>query len=91
MKSPHLSTGPVQLPLPLDIAVEREIEGVGIVRITAAWQDSPLKIREIVRAQGADDSIAFIALEKNGTIHHAVPAAAAKALEAFKPKRIARR
>ena len=51
-----------------------------ITRITGDWILSPLKpreqkIRELVRAQGADDSIAFYAIEKNGTIHHAVPAA----------------
>jgi len=103
--------GPQQLKLNLQIAAEREIDGVGmgvlndgtpfltlrglarmcgvdiaaIVRTTAAWQDSPLKprekkIRELIRAQGADDSIAFIAIMKNGTIHHAVPAAVCMAV-----------
>lgn len=49
-----------------------------IVRMTAQWQDIPQKpreqrIREILRAQGADDTIAFIPIMKDGTIHHAVP------------------
>ncbi|WP_042776644.1 hypothetical protein [Sinorhizobium fredii] len=49
-----------------------------IVRMTAQWQDVPLKpreqrIREIMRARGADDSVAFIAAVKDGTIHHLVP------------------
>jgi hypothetical protein len=56
-----------------------------IVRMTAQWQETPLKpreqkIRELVRIQGADDSIAFIALMKNGTVHHAVPAAVCMAV-----------
>ncbi|PHQ58754.1 MAG: hypothetical protein COC10_13865 [Sphingobium sp.] len=56
-----------------------------ITRITGDWILSPLKprehkIRELVRAQGADDSIAFFAIEKNGTIHHAVPAAVCMAI-----------
>lgn len=94
-----------QLSLDLQIAAEREINGVGmgvlsdgtpfltirglarmcgvdmaaIVRITAAWQDAPLKprekkIRELVRAQGADDTRSFFAIPKNGIYHHAVPA-----------------
>jgi hypothetical protein len=104
-------TTPEQLGLDLEIAVEREIDGVGmgvlsdgtpflnirglarmcgvnhasIIRITSDWLQSPLrpreqKIRELVRAQGADDSIAFIAINKNGTIHHAIPAAVSMAV-----------
>jgi hypothetical protein len=38
------------------------------------------KIRELVRAQGADDSIAFIGILKKGVIHHAVPAAVCMAV-----------
>jgi hypothetical protein len=34
----------------------------------------------LIRAQGADDGIAFIAIVKNGTIHHAVPAAVCMAV-----------
>lgn len=56
-----------------------------MVNITGAWQDQPLKpreakIRELVRAQGADDSIAFRAVQRNGTIHHIVPAAVCMAI-----------
>lgn len=107
----NLTTGPEQLRLDLDIAVEREVDGVGmgvlsdgtpflnvrglarmcgvdhtmIIRITSDWVQSPLrpreqKIRELVRAQGVDDSVAFIAINKNGTIHHAVPAAVCMAI-----------
>lgn len=51
-----------------------------IVRMTQGWIENPLKpreqkIRELVRAQGANDDVAFIAVKKSGTIHHAVPAA----------------
>lgn len=100
-----------QLRLALEVAVEREIDGIGmgvlkdgtpylnlrglaqmcgvdhtmIVRITADWLQTPLrpreqKIRELVRAQGADDSIAFMAVNKNGTIHHILPAAVCMAV-----------
>jgi hypothetical protein len=49
-----------------------------IVRMTAQWQDSPLRprekrIREIILEQGGDDSVAFIAVQKDGVINHAVP------------------
>jgi hypothetical protein len=62
------------------------VDHTQIVRMTAAWLDDPLRprerrIREIVRAQGADDRIAFIAVMKNGTVqHHAVPAAVCMAV-----------
>ena len=61
------------------------VDIAAIVRITEFWQSEPLKpreakIREMVRAQGADDTIAFIAVMKNGTIHHAVPAAVCMAV-----------
>lgn len=51
------------------------VEHSQIVRMTAAWLDSPLKpreqkIRETVKSQGADDSIAFYAVNRSGTIHH---------------------
>jgi hypothetical protein len=109
--STRLIIGDQQLKLDLQIAAEREIDGVGmgvlndgtpfltlrglarmcgvdnaaIVRVTAAWLDFPLKprekkIRELIRAQGADDSVAFIAIMKSGTIHHAVPAAVCMAV-----------
>jgi hypothetical protein len=107
----NLTTTPEQLRLDLQIAVEREVDGVGmgvlsdgtpflnirglarmcgvdhtmIIRITNDWTETPLKpreqkIRELVRAQGADDAIAFFAINKNGTIHHAVPAAVCMAV-----------
>ena len=109
--STALATTPEQLRLDLEIAVEREVDGVGmgvlsdgtpflnirglarmcgvdhsmIVRITGDWLSVPLrareeKIRELVRAQGVDDSIAFIAINKSGTIHHAIPAAVCMAI-----------
>lgn len=105
------NTTPQQLKFDLDIAVEREIDGIGmgvlsdgtpflnirglarmcgvdhsmIVRITNDWIDVPLKareakIRELVRDQGADDSVAFIAINKDGTIHHTIPAAVCMAI-----------
>jgi hypothetical protein len=104
-------TTPQQLKLDLQIAAEREIDGVGmgvlsdgapfltlrglarmcgvdhtaIVRITSEWQENPLKpriakIRDMIRAQGADDSVAFVAVPKAGVIHHAVPAAVCMAV-----------
>lgn len=106
-----LTTTQEQYRLDLQIAVEREVDGVGmgvlsdgtpflnvrglarmcgvdhtmIIRITNDWVATPLKpreqkIRELVRAQGADDAIAFIAINKNGTIHHTIPAAVCMAV-----------
>lgn len=111
MKIANYVTTPAQMKFDIEIAAEREIDGVGmgvlsdgrpfltlrglsrmcgvdsaaIVRMTAAWQEVPLKpreqkIRELVRAQGADDTVAFFAIEKNGTIYHAVPAAVCMAV-----------
>ena len=102
---------PEQLRLDLQIAVEREIDGVGmgvlsdgtpflnirglarmcgvdhanIIRITADWLENPdkarvKKIRELVRDQGADDTVAFMAVIKDGTIQHAVPSAVCMAV-----------
>jgi len=56
------------------------VDHANLIRVTAEWLDVPQKarvskIRELVRAQGADDKIAFMAIIKDGTIHHAVPAA----------------
>lgn len=56
-----------------------------ITRITGDWIATPLKpreqkIRELVRAQGADDTVAFIAVEKNGTINHIIPPAVCMAV-----------
>jgi hypothetical protein len=61
------------------------VDIAAIVRMTAAWQDVPpkpreQKIKELIRAQGADDSVAFIGFMKNGVIHHAVPAAVCMAV-----------
>lgn len=109
--STDLTIPPKQLNLDLEIAVVREVDGVGmgvlndgrpflnirglarlcgvdhsmIVRITADWMNVPLKpreqkIRELVKEQGADDSIAFWAISKDGTLHHAVPAAVCMAV-----------
>jgi hypothetical protein len=110
-KSTSLVTVPEQLRFDLQVAAEREIDGIGmgvlsdgtpyltlrglarmcgvdhaqVVRITADWLAQPLKpreqkIRELVRAQGADDGVAFIAVPMNGTIYHAVPAAVCMAV-----------
>ena len=56
-----------------------------ITRITADWVLTPLKpreqkIRELVRAQGADDSVSFIAIARNGTINHIIPSAVCMAV-----------
>lgn len=61
------------------------VDHTTIIAITTNWQTTPLKpreqkIRELVRAQGVDDSLAFIALERNGTIHHAIPSAVCMAI-----------
>lgn len=61
------------------------VEHSQIVRLTAAWLDVPLKpreqkIREIVRSQNADDSVAFYAVQRNGTIYHIVPPAVCMAV-----------
>lgn len=61
------------------------VDHASIVRITGDWMLDPLKpreqkIRELVRAQGADDSLAFIAVNKNGTINHIVPSAVCMAI-----------
>lgn len=109
--NPDFDRSPNQLALKLEVAAEREIEGVGmgvlsngtpfltvsglarmcgldsgtIVRITAGWQADPLKpreqkIRELIRATGGDDSVAFIAVPRAGTIYHAVPDAVCMAV-----------
>ena len=50
-----------------------------IVRITSDWDIRPLKpreerIKEIIREQGFEDTLAFYAVVKDGTINHAFPA-----------------
>lgn len=61
------------------------VDHTAVVRITGDWQSQPLKpreqkIRELVRAQGADDSVAFYAVMKNGIINHIVPSAVCMAV-----------
>jgi hypothetical protein len=61
------------------------VDHTSILDITARWQSAPLrpreaKIRELVKAQGGDDSIVFIATNMNGTIQHAIPAAVCMAI-----------
>lgn len=56
-----------------------------IVRITAEWLDEAprprvQRIKELVRAQGADDATAFYAVETNGVVYHAVPDAVCMAI-----------
>lgn len=56
-----------------------------IVRMTAQWQDTPLKprearIREIIRSRNGDDTVSFIAAVKDGTIQHLVPDAVCMAV-----------
>lgn len=56
-----------------------------IVRLTDEWATGSTrpriaKIRELVRAQGADDAVAFVAVKKDGTVHHAVPDAVCMAV-----------
>lgn len=110
-KPDDLVIAPKQLILDLQVAAEREIDGVGmgvlsdgtpfltlrglsrmsgvdiaaLVRITQDWVLTPLKpreakIRELVKAQGADDSVAFYAVMRNGTINHIVPSAVCMAI-----------
>lgn len=106
-----LSNTLAQYSLDLQIANEREVDGVEmgvlnngdafltlrglarmcgvdpstIVRITEGWQGDPLrprerKIRELVKAQGADDAIAFYAVVKDGVVHHVFPDAVCMAV-----------
>jgi hypothetical protein len=114
-KTGNFITDPAQLALNLEVAVEKEIDGIvmgvlmdgtpyltlrglarlcgvdhaAIVRITADWTLNPLKpreqkIRELVRIQGVDDSTAFVAVRRNGTINHIVlPAVCMAILEYY--------
>lgn len=61
------------------------VDHTQIVRITGDWTLQPLrpreqKIRELVRAQGFDDTVAFYAVERNGVINHIVPSAVCMAI-----------
>lgn len=56
-----------------------------IVRMTAEWVDPTprprvQRVKELVRAQGSDDSTAFYAVETNGVVYHAVPDAVCMAI-----------
>lgn len=55
------------------------IDHTTLVKLTNDWGSmSPKareqKIRELIKAQGYDDTVFFHAIKKNGTIHHAIPA-----------------
>jgi len=50
-----------------------------LVALTADWGQKPTKareqkIRDLIIAQGFDDTVFFHAVMKNGTVHHAIPA-----------------
>lgn len=54
------------------------VDHASLVRITEEWVEPELKprvrrIKEMVREAGYDDTTAFIAVERKGTLHHAVP------------------
>lgn len=54
------------------------VDSAVIVRITNNWDEESAKprerrIKEIIREQGFDTSVAFFAVVKDGTINHAVP------------------
>ena len=56
-----------------------------VVRITEGWQSSPprpreRKIRELVKSHGADDTIAFYAVPKDGIVQHIFPEAVCMAI-----------
>lgn len=61
------------------------VDHTSIVRITEDWTVVPqrpriAKIRELVRAQNADDTRAFVAVQKDGIVQHAVPDAVCMAV-----------
>lgn len=61
------------------------VDHTTILRITEEWADNPqkprvAKIRELVRAQGADDSRGFVAVPKDGIVQHAIPDAVCMAV-----------
>ncbi|MDF3415447.1 hypothetical protein HKX54_13335 [Sulfitobacter sp. M57] len=54
------------------------VDSAVIVRITNNWDDESAKprekrIKEIIREQGFDTSVAFFAVVKDGTVNHAIP------------------
>lgn len=59
------------------------VDHTSILAITEEWNSGlprVTKIREFVRAQGADDTRAFIAVPKDGIIQHAIPDAVCMAV-----------
>ncbi|WP_421400490.1 hypothetical protein [Agrobacterium fabrum] len=95
---------PFQHEFDLEIAVETEVDGVGmgvltngqpyltmrglarlcglpnsvIVRIGEYWQDTPARpreqrIKQILVDQGVDPKRFFLAIQKDGSVHHAIP------------------
>lgn len=55
------------------------VDHTTLVKLTNDWgQPQPKgreqKIRELIKAQGFDDTVFFHAVKKNGIIHHAIPA-----------------
>lgn len=55
------------------------IDHTTLVKLTSEWGDGTVKarekkIRDLIKAQGFDDTVFFHAVKKNGTIHHAIPA-----------------
>ncbi|WP_077371356.1 hypothetical protein [Mesorhizobium prunaredense] len=55
------------------------IDHTTLVKLTSEWGDGSVKarekkIRDLIKAQGFDDTVFFHAVKKNGTIHHAIPA-----------------
>jgi hypothetical protein len=56
-----------------------------IIAMTEGWQNEPLKprerrVRELIREEDGDDTIAFIATIRSGTIYHAIPSAVCMAV-----------
>jgi len=55
------------------------IDHTTLVKLTSEWGFRPAKareqkIRDLIKAQGFDDTVFFHAVKKNGTINHAIPA-----------------
>jgi hypothetical protein len=61
------------------------VDNANLVRITEEWVEATPKprvsrIKELIREQGYDDTTAFIAIERKGTLVHAVPDAVCMAV-----------
>lgn len=55
------------------------VDHTTLVKLTSDWGQAPTrareqKLRDLIKAQGFDDTVFFHAVKKNGTIHHAIPA-----------------